>query len=93
MPSFNDSCPFCGEHQLIGTVEAVMGEVPLYNDSQQTANANSYESEVTWIQCGPCQKEIEPHHYYYHDVFVDGEYEHCDCLPEPDDEEEESPCG
>ena len=48
MPSFNDSCPFCGEHQLIGTVEAVMGEVPLYNDSQQTANANSYESEVTW---------------------------------------------
>jgi len=62
----NDICPFCGERELKGTVEEIHGNVPLYDWGHNTVDADYGESDVTYIGCTACQKEVPARHYYEH---------------------------
>ena len=87
-PTFNNTCPFCKEKALRGTILQTFGEVPLNADGFDTAEANSNETEVDYVECGSCGETDLIQHYFFHDVFVDREYQHCDCVPEEEEENE-----
>lgn len=86
-PTYNDTCPFCKEIALHGTILETFGDVPLGAEGWNTVDSNTFESEVDYVSCHACGKDDLIQHYLSHDVFVDREYQHCDCVPEEPDED------
>ena len=82
--NFWNKCPFCGAEALQGTVEDTYADVELGPDGPPAPDARQLiESEVTYIRCTGCGKEVEPYHYYGHGG---GD---CDCTLEEEEENDE----